>query len=389
MAKFYQIEILDKSLNKVAEIINPYPINNEGMIVKYSNELSNYGACVFRVANEDPQFKAVGDFLVPHKYHIRIRRKGEVVWAGAIVDNPARNKNYTEVRGYEYLFYLDKKRIKRDNEKVAGDGLDNYRLINSGTMAAAVNAFVTEARDNFGANHILKNITIGSIENPPYPKNFTTATGVALTGGWNFNDDVVIQFDYHSVLHVLRSLAAVSKADFKLDKDLVFSFKEFLGVKRQEIGFTYGTFGNIINYDLPRYGMRMVNDFIGMATDEKGKLLKVPVSDSDSITNYGTLESSLAYTDITNINMLRSKVAEEMELVKTPDSAPVNIVIDDKTWPIGTWDVGDIINVKIKDNIIDFNGPRRIVGRTVLVHNTGKEIAYVQTNKPADSQVGA
>jgi hypothetical protein len=51
--------------------------------------------------------------------------------------------------------------------------------------------------------------------------------------------------------------------------------------------------------------------------------------------------------------------------------------------------VGDIVNVKIKDGIIDFNGPRRIVGITTTVHNTGKEFAYVQTNKPRDDQLGA
>ena len=389
MSKLYQIEILNISLEKIAEVVNPYPINNQGVILKYSNELSDYGTCTFRVANEDPLFSIFGDIVIPHKYHVRIRRKGTIVWRGAIIDNPSRNKNYVEVRAAEYLFYFDKKRVNRDAETVAGDGKNNYRLFNTGTMASAVNSVITEMKNGFGSQHILNNMTIGTIENPNYPANFATPSGTALTGAWNFSTDVVMQFDYHTVLHVLKSFGAVSNADFDLDESLVFSFKRFYGTVRLEMGFVYGTFGNIVNYDVPRYGQRMVNDYYGLATDDKGGLLRIQETDSTSISTYGLMESSTAFSDVINNNILRARLKEELGLLSTPDSAPINITLDDKTWPIGTWGVGDIINVKIKDGIIDFNGPRRIVGITTTVHNTGKEFAYVQTNRPRDDELGA
>lgn len=389
MSKLYQIEILNISMEKVAEVINPYPLNNQGMILRYSNELSDYGTCTFRIANEDPLFTTFGDIVIPHKYHVRIRRKGAIVWRGAIIDNPSRNKNYVEVKAAEYLFYFDKKRVKRDAETVAGDGKNNYRLFNTGTMSSVVTAVVNEMKAGFGANHILAGMTLGTIENPNYPNNFATPAGVTLTGAWNFSTDVVMQFDYHTVLHVLKSFGAVSNADFDLDENLVFTFKRFYGTVRLEMGFVYGTFGNIINYDVPRYGQRMVNDYYGLATDDKGGLLRIQETDSTSISTYGLMESSTAFSDVINNNILRARLKEELGLLKTPDSAPINITLDDKTWPIGTWGVGDIINVKVKDGIIDFNGPRRIVGITTTVHNTGKELAYVQTNKPRDDQLGA
>jgi hypothetical protein len=389
MSKLYQIEILNISLQKVAEVMNPYPLNNQGMILRYSNELSDAGTCTFRIANEDPVFATFGDIVIPHKYHVRILRKGAIVWRGAITDNPSRNKNYIEVKAHEYLFYFDKKRIKRDAETVAGDGKNNYRLFNTGTMATAVTNVVNEMKAGLGTNHILASMTLGTIENPNYPNNFATPAGAALTGAWSFSTDVVMQFDYHTCLHVLKSFGAVSNADFELDENLVFSFKRFLGEKRLNMGFTYGTFGNIINYDVPRYGQRMVNDYYGLATDDKGGLLRIQETDSTSISTYGLMESSTAFSDVINNNILRARLKEELGLLSTPDSAPINITLDDKTWPIGTWGVGDIINVKIKDNIIDFNGPRRIVGITTTVHNTGKELAYVQTNRPRDDQLGA
>jgi hypothetical protein len=387
--KQYQIEILNRSLEKVAEVINPYPINRKGDILRYSNELSYYGYCTFRVATEDPILAALGDVLEPHRYHVRIRRYGYIVWQGAIIDNPSRNKNYIEVKAAQYLFYFDKKRIKRDAVVTAGDGKDNYRLFNTGTMASAVNSIITEMIAGFGSGHVLSNMTIGTIDNPNYPANFTTSTGAALTGAWNFSTDVVMQFDYHSVLHVLRSFGAVSNADFGLSDSLVFSFRSFYGTTRLDMGFTYGTFGNIIDYDVPRYGERMINDYYGLATDDKGTLLRLSEVDTTSVNTYGAMEGSTAFGDVINNNILRARLKEDLGFLSTPESAPVNLTLDDKTFTIGTWSVGDVVNVKIKDHVIDFNAPRRIVGMTVTVHNTGKELAMVQTNRPRDGELGA
>lgn len=387
MAKTYQIEILNRSLAKVAEIINPYPLNRDGHILRFSNELSHYGQCTFRVASDDPLLDAAGDVLEPHRYHIRIRRKGAIVWQGAITDNPSRNKNYIEVTAHEYEFYLDKKRVKRDAETVVGDGKNNYRRFESGTMASKVNAIITEMLAEVGSEYALDGMTIGTIENPDYPKNFTTSTGTALTGGWNFSSSVIMQFDYHSILHVLKSFGAVSNADFYIDNDLRFNFKKFVGNKNYDIGFDYGTHGNIIDYDVPRYGRRMVNDYYGLATDEKGNLLRISKRDNSSVNTYGLMEGSTAFDDVINKNILDARLAEDLRFLATPESSPINVTIDDKTYPLGTFGVGDIRNIKIRDNIIDYNGPRRIVGITTLVHNTGKELVTIQTNAPREEDM--
>jgi len=389
MAKIYSIEILNASLEKIAEVLNPYPLGRSGSILKFSNELSQYGTCTFRVSSRDSIIAQHGDILIPHKYHVRIKRRGAVVWQGAIVDNSSRNKNFIEVVAAEYLFYFDKKRIKRDVVTPETDPLNNYRTFKTGTMASAVNSVLTEMLATLGDGHILKNMTIGTIENPDYPSNFTDSTGKTLTGGWNFSDNVIMQFDYHTVLHALRSFGAVSSADFELTNSLVFNFKKFLGTKRLNIGFNYGTFGNILNYNVPRYGTRMQNDIYGLATDDKGNLLRVNETDSTSISEYGSMEGSTAFSDVINNNVLRARLKEDLSYLKDPESAPVNLELDDKTYPLGTWKVGDVVNVKINDSLIDFNAPRRIVGITTIVHDTGKEIVTVQTNKPRDADLAS
>lgn len=387
MPKLYTIEILDKNLNKVAEVQNPYPLNNGGDILVFSSELSNYGSCRFRVATKDPILDTYGDIFVPHQYHVRIRRYAEIVWQGAIVDNPRRNKSFIEVRAYEYLFYFDKKLVRRDAEVTVGDGRNNYRVFKTGTMASAVNSIITEMIADSGDNHILSNITIGTIDNPNYPNNMVSASGTQLTGAWNFSEYVAMQFDYHSILHVLKSFGAVSNADFEITNDLVFNFRNNIGSVRSDLSFTYGTHGNIQNYDVPRYGSRMINRYYGIATNEKGALLRYDDTDSTSLNTYGLLESATAYADVINDNVLRSRIKEEMNLLKDPDAAPINLVISKNVYGFGVVNVGDIINVRINDGLIDFNEPRTMVAISLVLHNTGSERLSLQTNKPRDADL--
>lgn len=390
----YAVEILNSALEKVAHIKNLYPLNRDGMILRYSRELSDYGQCSFRVRKDDPMFTTLGDVLVPHQYHIRIRRNGSTVWQGAIVDNPSRNKNYIEVKGAEYLFYLDKVLVKRTSAVSYGaivpstDIGKHYRVFSSGTMSSAVSSIVTEAKAAFGSNHILSGLSVDTINNPNYPKNFATATGAPLVGAWNFSSNVVLQFDYHSVLYVLKQFGIYASADFEVTDNLVFNFKNFLGNKSQHLTFLYGTTGNIVDYDLPRYGSRVVNDLVGIGTTPLGTVLHAHKTDEVSKNVYGLLQGAAAFADVKDNNALSARLAEELRLTSSPTVSPVNLVLNERTYPVGIFGVGDIVNVEIRDGAIDYKAPRRIVGYTVNVHDTGRELTTVQTNAPRDEDIG-
>ena len=382
------VEILNLSLEKIAEIRNLYPINKRQDVLRYSKELSDYGTATFRVSTKDPLFDSVGDILMPHRYHVRIKRGTTTVWSGAIIDNPQRNKNYIEVTAAEYDFYFDKVLIRRDAETVAGDGKNNFRTFSSGTMAAAVQSIVSNAVTDFGTAHPLGSLTIRTITNPDYPANFMNESGVALTGGWTFTDFVTLQFDYHTVYYVLKAFGVYAAADFEVDADLNFDFKPYIGNKATGITFEYGTQGNVIDYNFPRLGKRMVNNLWGIAADTNGKILHANQSDTASQNTYGLLQGTAAYSDVKDSNMLKSRMAEELQFTKTSEDTPVNVVLNEKGYPLGQYGIGDMVTVKIKDNVIDFNQPRRIVGITVTVHNTGREIIVLQTNKPRERDMG-
>ncbi len=389
------IEILNTSLQKIAEVKAPYPITKAGMVLRYSRELSDYGSCLFRVSTKDPLLTQFGDILQPHKYHIRIRRGGVIVWQGAIVDNSTRNKNYIEVKGVEYLFYLSKVLIRRDADNPStSDDESNFKLFNTGTMASAVQTLFQNAITDLGANHILGaskgNALVGTIENPDYPDNFIDSTGQPLRGVWNFNSSITVQFDYHSALYVLKQFGIYSNADFELTTNLTFNFKKLIGQRISGLTFTYNRIGtNITDYNFPRLGQRMANDITGIATDDRGNVLHAIKTDTTSVNLIGRLQDAKAYTDVKNQNLLDSRLKKEIILTVDPDESPITIILDEKAYPLGQFNLGDIVWVKVKDHVIDYQKERRIIGYTVNLHETGRELTYVQTNRPPENLQGS
>lgn len=401
MSNAYTIEILDSSLKTVAHILNPYQLDQTGNIIKFSKELSDYGQCTFRVSAYDPMLVQYGDVLLPHKNHVRLRRNGAIVWSGAIIENPKRNSQFIEITAAEYEFYLSKILINRtslDPSTGTADGI--FRIFSSGTMATAVTALINESIARFSnptnTASALAGMTLGTVENPNFPPNMTDNTGAVLTGGWTFSTNLQLSYDFQSLLYVLQSFGIYAYADFSLDQNLVFNFKKFLGNNRSyDVNFVFNQKnnhmqGNIIDYNLPRLGDRMVNQLWGIATDTNGVVLNDPESDQASITQYGFMESVAAYADVKDKGILKARTTAELPLVSTPDETNVVVVLNESAaYPLGTWDVGDIVNIQIQNKGVNFKDTRRVVGVTVLVHNTGKETTTVQTNKPLPFQYGS
>lgn len=387
------VEILNSSRQKVAEIRSLYPINRDGTVLRYSRELSDYGKCTFRVSTKDPIFDQFGDILVPHQYHVRIKRGQEVVWQGAIVDNTERNKRFVEIEAAEYLFYLDKILIRRDADKPNTDEDEsNFRVFSSGTMAAAVTTLFNQAVADLGAAHPLASATIGTIDNPDFPNNFVKANGDPLTGAWTFSDDMTLQFDYHTALYVLKAFGIYSGADFELTEDLEFNFQPLIGQRISGITFSYAPAStNIVDYNIPRYGQRMVNHLIGIAADDEGKVLHDNNAgrDSVSINTYGLLQDAIAFSDVKHRNALAMRLREESRLIANPEESPINIVLNETAYPLGQYGLGDIIWVNIQDHVISYKKERRIIGITVNLHDTGREMVTIQTNRPAENLIGS
>jgi hypothetical protein len=396
MSVEYNIEILDNSLNKIAEVLSPVPLKG-GLVFNYSKELSDFGQCHFRVSAYDNILTQYGDIFVPHKYHVRLRRNGTVVWQGAIIENPARNSQFIEVIAAEYEFYLSKILVQRSSTNPSnGTADDVFRIFNSGTIADAVTAVITESINTWktgtNSSSILSGMTLGTIENPNFPPNMTSAAGTSLTGPWTFSTNLQLTYDFQTVLYLLKSFGIYSYSDFYIDKDLGFNFKKFVGNNHHyDVNFLFTKqSSNIIDYNLPRFGQRLTNQIYGIATDNNGSVLHKDVSDQSSISTYGLMQGTAAYADIKDTGVLGARIAAELPLVSTPDETNALFVLNEKAaYPLGLWDIGDIITAKVVNNGVNFNQQRRIVGASVQVHDTGRETTTVQTNVPQPWQFGA
>lgn len=389
------IEILDSNLNFITKVQSPYPLDKSGTILQYSKELSDFGQCKFRISNYDNAFTQYGDITKPHAYHVRIVRGGATVWQGAIIENSRRTKDFTEVIAAEYVWYLGKVLITRSSNNPATNQADGiYRIFNSGTMGAAVTSILNETIAKYqNTNHALASLSIGTIENPNYPPNITDGNGNKLSGAWSFGDGSSapqLTFDFHSVLYVLKSFGAYSYADFNIDSSLKFNFKKFLGNDHHyDVNFVWGQHGNAVDFNITRLGQRQVNDIWGIAVDNTGLVLHYDQSDQASIQQYGLLEGVAAYSDIKDQGTLNARIAAELPLISTADSSADTFVLDEKAYPLGLYDVGDIVTAKVNHTAFTYNAVKRIVGLSVSLNDTGRELTTVQLNTPLSWQYGA
>lgn len=377
----YRVDILDRSLNYKATVRSLPVLDNQKHFLEYGDVLSGIGKAKLRIGTKDPLLASEGNILTPFKYHVRIKRNGASVWQGVIVKNPRRNRNFIEVEARSYLYLLDRINIRHD--PADGNGGENYRTFKSGTLAAAITTLLTEAKADMGAP--LSNLTIGTIDNPNFPPDFKDATGAALAGPWTFSNNFQVKFDYRSVFYVIQMLATYGNFDFEVTKDMVFNFKSYIGNKQPQLVFTYGEFGNLEDYDAPLDGDQMANYLQGIAANTDNTILHADQSDPASINEYGKIMGVAAYGDVKNINLLNSRLRQEIAQVKTPDPE-LHLVPNDRAYPFGQYGLGDTVTARLTDHIIVVDSPRRVVGTDVKVHLTGKEDIRLITNKPRDDQ---
>jgi hypothetical protein len=389
------VEILDINLRVITPIKALKPFDAAGNVLQYSKELSDFGRCRFRVSAYDPILIQYGDILQPHKYHVRLRKGSTIIWQGAIIENPHRNKSYIEVIAVEYEFYLSKVLVTRSSPDVNGTA-DIYRIFNSGTMAAAVTAIINETIAKYqNSAHVLSAMTLGTVENPNFPPNMVSdyvdgsGNNTPLTGPWTFGTGIqtaqgpTLQFDYHNILYILKAFGIYSYSDFGISNTLQFNFKKFLGNNLlSQLTFSYGQQGNIIDYNLPRKGERQANNLWVIATDPNGVILHANPTDQTAISEYGLLEDVAAYADVKSQSLLNVRGAAELPLIATPDETNAIVYLNEKGYPLGQYDIGDVVTIKVINKAVNFNQIRRIVGITVSEHETGREMIALQTNIP-------
>jgi hypothetical protein len=64
------------------------------------------------------------------------------------------------------------------------------------------------------------------------------------------------------------------------------------------------------------------------------------------------------------------------------------MVLDEKAYPLGHYGIGDIVTINVNHIFLTYQATKRIVGISVALDSTGRELTTVQLNTPLPSQVG-
>lgn len=379
----YTVEILSSSLTYKATVHNLVPLDKSGNFLEYTQKLSDWGICRFRIGTKDPLLASEGDILKPFQYHVRVKRAGVTVWQGAIVRNPYRTRNFIEVEARTYLYLLSRVLVKHD--PADGNSGENYRTFKSGFIPTVITTLLGEVTGTQWGSTLLSSLTAGTLDFPQFPADFKDSNGTALSGTWVFSDTFQLKFDYRDFLYVLQLLAAYSNFDFEVTNSFVLNFQKFLGNRKPELVFTYGNMGQIQDYNTPLDGDTQANHLTGIAADNASTILTAEEQDATSINTYGKIMSVAAYSDVKNINLLRTRLREELTQIKNPDPE-IHITLNDRAYPLGQYGIGDIVTINIQDHVISVNQQRRIVGINIKVDLTGNEEIRLITNKPREGQ---
>lgn len=382
----YRVQIYDANQNFVAQIRNLATFDKQATFLEYGQQLSHWGVAKFRVGTKDPLFKTTqaGDLMKPFANHVKIFKGSGTtpVWQGVIVKNPSRTKYYVDVEARTYEYLLDKVLITHDeNDTKYPDDKNNFKHFDSGTMSAAITQLISDAKAAAGSTSFINSITAGTIVNPNFPQGFTDINGNAIGGqAWDFSK-LPIKFNYNSVLYVLNAFGIYAKCDFSIDNSLKLNFQTLAGGNKLGLTFTYGLTGQIDDYNIPYDGTKQVNELTGLAANDNGDVLSSVQPNSASIAKYGKLQGVAAYGDIKAQAYLDARTREEVvQLADTP--AEIQLMLNDKAYPIGVWGVGDIVTVIVNDAVNQFNAPRQIVSYKVVAKNNGEEQIKLVTNIP-------
>ena len=356
----YKLYVCNSAGAKVAYIKDLVPFNGN-TVLKFSDYISSYGQLTFRVQTKDP-LASTGIFS-PYQNHVKVYRNNVVVWCGIIANCPQRNRRFIEVEARTYAYLMSKVAVAHTADK-------DYREFTSGNISTAITTIFNEGKNR--GNSPIADFTLGTVTNPKYPWD----SGVDFV----FTTDIASRFQASSLLQVIMNMADVSNSDFTVSKDKVFTFMPEIGETKPNVVFKYGKGGNVDDYNSPLDGTNMSNDLYCASLDKEGlRIIDKEIEDTSLYQTYYRLWSSILFGEYLTQNLLNERAKKILSLNKLPDTQ-LDLMLNDKAAPFGTYDLGDYITVMIEDGAINVNKERRIIGWDVAVSDSGVESVTVSTN---------
>lgn len=339
----YKYIICDKDDNKLAELHNAHNRN-------WSRYLSQESVANFTLLTDDPKATPTNLTLGNHLY---IYRGNAIVFGGYVSDLDAKPKDIV-VTNTSWEGLLNNRVIKPAADLTAGETYTDKKIADE---------IMKVILDNF---------------------NTTKTTGITIPEG-NYptdTDSITIEMGYwEKGLDAWMKLAAVGQLDFTIDPESKEAFiYEDKGKRRYNIILSYGTSGNVRDYNQLTSDAQLVNELIAVGIqDFSNEVMKetlpttVTVVDGPSQQAHGLYQRAIPFESTTDESPLTSQAQEHLRIYKDGNTE-TGLVLGGPNIPSpGDYNLGDKIKVKVSDGIVDVDKWMRIVGNEIQIHDSGKE----------------
>jgi len=334
----YTLIIKDKNRNSIDEITNHKGFN-------YNFELNRPGECSF-TTNIDFNGKFTMNNLYPYLSYLDIFRYDTKVWSGVLSKIPSGNVGAeTGSMNFSFNGYL------KLLEKMYTGPLDEiYTATDQGTILwTMLNNFQSLPNGNYGI--ALGNITTGILRDRTYSaftqlyKAWTDMTGV------------------------------INGCDIEITKEKVFNAYLHKGHRLAHV-FEYGK--NISDFSFGIDGDSIVNSSTAVGSGEGIDLLYLVAHNMQSQEKYGLMQGINSHPDVIILDTLAGYAQGEVNEYGEPTSI-INLtatVTNDP--PMGSYETGDEIRVKISKGWVNFDKYLRIKKISIDVDSKGKETVRVE-----------
>lgn len=345
--------------------------------LQYSQGINCVDQAYWEMQIQNPVFKDLGFDFLAKDYYVEVLEDTTVRFRGEIDEMPLPDTKQSandSLQTMDRIAFRASHKIDQFRHTLVTPNADDkfyIRTFDDVSFGTAVQTVVEEAIAR-GDNSLVKDVTIGTIENP-YDQNgnelkFVTAQEMA---GYN-------------VLDFIDSTAYYANADYWLGNDNVFNLVRNKGILREDKIFRlhFGEDGNNLQSARIVYSKRDLTNKVVIIGAGTGTELKIAESsDASHQSVYGIREIALPARNLDTYDTAMAYSQSKLDELKTPGKLVV-FTPTQTHEPLWGFDLGDVITVDIDWFIFKFIKRMRVMGVTTFVNQEGSRFFSYSLEEP-------
>lgn len=193
-------------------------------------------------------------------------------------------------------------------------------------------------------------------------------------------------YEFKSLGDSIEALASLDNGfDFGVDysgsvgSGLNFSVSWSYPMRGRRTGLVFDASKDVTLLRWTKDGTKIANRAFGVGNGSGDYLLAAVQVDTSLLTSYPLFDTVGMHKSITDVNTLTDYTKQDLKYFKKPvESIELQVLADSQEVGLGTFIVGDTVNVFASNGFIQINNLYRIIGWTVSVNENGQSIMNIR-----------